>query len=558
MGDRLRLARLLLRRQAGRVRRLLGAPFRLLKHRGTRVPERLVIAPQDIRTTDPTTAADIYGGYFAFAGKSVTAAGRSVFALAPPTAAWAEALAGFGWLRHLRAADSALSRANARALIGDWIALRQRRRGPDWEPGVASRRLISWLTQSPLILDGADGDFYRRFMRQLARHASFLAGVAAQDRAERLPAALALAYYGLCVDPSGAAAQRAFRALADELDRQILPDGGHVSRNPRVLVDLMIDLLPLRQGFASQGIEIPKSVLSAMDRMMPMLRLFRHGEGTLARFNGMSATPADLLATLLTYTDTRGQAIENAPHAGYQRLHAGGSTVIIDTGAPPPRVFSSLAHAGCLSFEFSDGASLLIVNCGAPPPGGEQWRAMARSTAAHSTLVVADTSSCRFVSDRGDPSRAGAPSLTGPRNLVVGRERGPDHVILRASHDGYRKNFGVLHERRLALAADGGRLAGQDALRADEGRPRREALSFALRFHLHPAIHAELTPDGRSVALAPPAGPRWTFDAGGLPLAIEDSVFFAAPDGPRRTKQIVVSSVLDANPDIEWRLIRDR
>ena len=34
--------------------------------------ERIVIAPQDLRTADPTRASEIYGGRFAFAGKIVT------------------------------------------------------------------------------------------------------------------------------------------------------------------------------------------------------------------------------------------------------------------------------------------------------------------------------------------------------------------------------------------------------------------------------------------------------------------------------------------------------
>ena len=57
--------------------------------------------------------------------------------------------------------------------------------------------------------------------------------------------------------------------------------------------------------------------------MMPMLRLFRHGDGALARFNGMGSTHPDLLATLLAYDDVRAQPIEHAPYAGYERLAGG-------------------------------------------------------------------------------------------------------------------------------------------------------------------------------------------------------------------------------------------
>ena len=56
---------------------------------------------------------------------------------------------------------------------------------------------------------------------------------------------------------------------------------GHISRNPGALIELLIDLLPLRQTFAARNIAPPPALLNAIDRMMPMLRFFRHGDGTL-------------------------------------------------------------------------------------------------------------------------------------------------------------------------------------------------------------------------------------------------------------------------------------
>ena len=60
---------------------------------------------------------------------------------------------------------------------------------------------------------------------------------------------------------------------------------------PGALIELLIDLLPLRQTFAARNIAPPPALLNAIDRMMPMLRFFRHGDGNFALFNGMSATP---------------------------------------------------------------------------------------------------------------------------------------------------------------------------------------------------------------------------------------------------------------------------
>ena len=115
-----------------------------------RKADRLVIAPQDLRTADGTRASEIYAGRFAFAGKVVICDGRSPFEIAPPSEEWAAALLGFGWLRHLRAAESGITRANARALVDEWIIAAGRLASgrlaagdpgaPHHRPGSARRR----------------------------------------------------------------------------------------------------------------------------------------------------------------------------------------------------------------------------------------------------------------------------------------------------------------------------------------------------------------------------------------------------------------------------------
>src|SRR6201991_1352404 len=121
--------------------------------------DRLIIAPHDLRTADATRAAEIYAGRFVFAGKIVTCHGRSIFDLEPPSEDWEVALLGFGWLRHLRAADTALTRANARALIEDWISTPSHKRPIGRRADVLARRVISLLSQAPLVLGDTDGKF---------------------------------------------------------------------------------------------------------------------------------------------------------------------------------------------------------------------------------------------------------------------------------------------------------------------------------------------------------------------------------------------------------------
>ena len=523
--------------------------------------DRLTIAPHDLRTADATRAAEIYAGRFVFAGKIVTCHGRSIFELEPPSEDWEISLLGFGWLRHLRAADTALTRANARSLVDDWMSNpANHKRAIGRRADVLSRRVISLLSQAPLVLGDTDSKFYRKYLRGLTREIRYLRYTMLDipDGVPRLQVLIALCYAALCLANQAKQIRSASRKLSDELQRQIPPDGGHISRNPGALIELLIDLLPLRQTFAARNIAPPPALLNAIDRMMPMLRFFRHGDGSVALFNGMSGTPSDLIATLLAYDDTHGAPLASMPHTGFQRLDAGQMTVIIDTGPPPPPNVSQDAHAGCLSFEMSSGTSRIVINCGMPSTGRDNWRAFARGTAAHSTLTYHDTSSCQFV-EMSTMKRLlqGAPIVAGPRNVENFREVVGNGELLTTAHDGYLQRFGMIHRRVLMVSPDGTRLDGEDTISpAPNARVRNNETDYALRFHLHPSVKANRLTDARGVMLVLPNRDVWTFEALDDKVDLEDSVFLAGTDGPRRTAQIVIRQDTRHASSIRWSFTR--
>jgi uncharacterized heparinase superfamily protein len=543
------LARGLFRKLIGRVtgHPLLNWPF-------PAKTDRLVISPQDLRTADATRASEIYSGRFVFAGKVVTCDARSPFEIAPPSEDWAVALLGFGWLRHLRAADSAITRANARALVDEWITSHSTPIA--WRPEVLARRIISWLSQATLLLDDSDVRFYRRFIRSLTRHVRQLRRTApdALDGVPRLQAMIALTYAALCMAGQARHSRAATKRLADELERQILPDGGHISRNPGALIELLVDLLPLRQLFTARNLAPPEALLNAIDRMMPMLRFFRHGDGSFALFNGMGPTPTDLLTTILAYDDARGTPVANAPHSGYQRVDANGTVVLMDTGIPPPMPVSTEAHAGCLSFELSTRQNRIVVNCGLPATSRDSWRQVARSTAAHSTAAFNDASSCRFI-ESGAIKRMldGVPIVSGPRRVTAQRGEQDGAIVLRTSHDGYAPSFDVVHQRSLMLAADGRRLDGEDVFTPAMGEaiaPGRD--QFAIRFHLHPSVKANRLSDTHGAMLVMSNKEVWTFTAYEDRIDLEESVYLAGNDGPRRTVQLVIHGRARNVMRVQW------
>ncbi len=288
----------------------------------------------------------------------------------------------------------------ASALVQDFFELRRPAADdPAIEPGAAARRVLSLLAHAPFLLEDAEPQFSRLLLQGLADQARSLAALLASRRAkgvDRLLCALALLEFSLCTDSSPQLMTQARQVFLATLDEQILADGGHISRNPRTTLDLALDLLALRQLMVAQGVKPPATLTATIDKMISLLRLLQHGDGALARFNGMDAGNPGGLATVFAHEPAGAPRLEDARSSGYARIERGGTTVIMDTGAPPPKDHSREAHAGALSFELSLGPEPVVVNGGAPPPSLETARETARETEAHSTLCLDGQSSSRI------------------------------------------------------------------------------------------------------------------------------------------------------------------
>jgi uncharacterized heparinase superfamily protein len=77
-----------------------------------------------------------------------------------------------------------------------------------------------------------------------------------------------------------------------------------------------------------------------------------------------------------------------------------------------------------------------------------------------------------------------------------------------------------------------------------------------LRFHLHPSVKASRLSDARGVMLVLPNRDVWTFEALDDKVELEDSVFLAGNDGPRRTAQIVIHQNAQQTSSIRWSFAR--
>jgi uncharacterized heparinase superfamily protein len=509
------------------------------------LPENPVVSVRDPWPGDATRGARLLRGelYFYGAVRPLKPGGWADTASSATLRAHAH---GFTWLRDLREIGTDAARMRARALVADWI---EAGREPiAHRPDVAGARITAWLAHFDFFAASADDSFRARMMRWLIADARQLAAsLPAEEMDGRALTALKGVIAASISFPEHVGFLiRAQRFLPQEIARQVLADGGHAERSPAAQLEALKNLIEIRAQLHLANAPAPVSLSAAIDSLSATLRMMRHGDGSLALFNGTRDESAPLLDLVLA--QTQGQAARfvrggpaSLPETGFYRLQAGATVLIVDAGAPPPAGMDRLSHAGTLSFELSVNRTRMIVNCGAAPVSGGAWADAARTTAAHSTLVLNDTSSSELL-----PGSLGRR----PERVTAERQEANGAHWLEASHDGYMKPFGAIHRRRLYVAESGEDIRGEDVVECATGQ------SFAVRFHLHPGVSASLQQDGEGALLRLPAnGGGWRLRAEGGKLTLEESIFLGGPE-PRRTEQVVLTGLPDGAQQVKWAITK--
>jgi uncharacterized heparinase superfamily protein len=520
------------------------------------ITDRIAFHPLDLRTRSLDDADGYFRGRFRLCGETLEVKDASVFSMAPPSEAFAEALHGFEWLRHLEAASGDAARSLALKLAQDWLDHHGTYSKPAWQPEITARRFINIFAHGRFFLLNTDLVWRSRFFVSLRNQSRVLARTVsrAPEGLPRLRAAAGLSLAGLCLSDRSSA-DLGLKFLGAEIEEQILPDGGHTSRSPQSLIEAFHILEMVQQALEAAQRETHPALRGALDRMAPMVRFFRLGDGGLSVFHGGNEGDTRLIAMLLERDDAQGRPFGHAPHSAYQRLAGGRTTVLIDVGAPPPDAHATAAHASCLAFELCAGNQRLVVNCGTATKGQAAWSDALRATAAHSALAVADRSSATVLSPGLVRQTLGACLVPEPGTVRTRRSENAQGISVEAAHDYYAARFGLLHTRHLALSPKGLVLSGLDRVGRVSAKPgkRQTPRKFAIRFHIHPDVRLSLAQGGGSVILKLPNGEGWRFRCGGGDaLSIEESVYFGGGK-MRRCEQLVVSGeIRDEDVEIAW------
>ena len=529
---------------------LLGRIFR-----AGRQPLRLVAVPRDHVIGDRTRGDALLAGRLIIGSATINLA-EVDFAALGSTSPLAREIQGFGWLRDLAASASREKGARlAEAIAGRWLIAHGAKVDEAWAPELWGQRILHWTAYAPYILSSRDAGYRSALLNTLARGARHLDGHAdkAAPGLPRITAWAGVVTAALTLQGGMAKLTRGESGLMRALSAAQYEDGGLMSRSPQEQM-LLVDRLGLvRAAYFAAKQTLPDALENAAAAALAALHGVTMGDGALSSWQGGNPGDAQRLAALIEGCGLRARPLRAARGWGYQRMSALGTVVVLDAAPPPPPRMAAAGCASTLAIEISDGAQRLVVNCGGPGAlptdlPRELIDAL-RTTAAHSTLTMDDTNSTAILPD-GSLGK-------GVTDVVIDRGEDNDSSRLEASHDGYLKGFGLIHQRRLSLGNDGKEVRGEDILTAKGRRKIRESAPYAIRFHLAPGIEPTVTADGMGAILRSPGAPAWNFRCRGAMIMIEESLSIDLRGRPMPTLQLVViGEVSGGGGEVAWQFRR--
>ena len=531
-----------------------GSIFSRLFGQG-RQPLRLVAVPRDHVAGNRARGDALLSGRLVHGSEEISLADVD-FGEVGTAGPSARLLQGFSWLRDLGASASREKGARlAEAVVGRWLIAHGSRADDAWAPELWGERILYWTAYAPYILSSRDSGYRSALLNTMARGSKHLDGNA--DRAApglpRITAWSGALVAALTVQGALSRLSRAESGLMRSLAGAQFEDGGLMSRNPEEQM-LLVDRLGLvRAAYSAAKQNQPESLESAAAAALAALHGVTMGDNALGSWQGGNPSDPARLNALVEGCGLRARPLRQARGWGYQRLSALGTIIVVDAAPPPPAKMAAIGSASTLAMEISDGGQRLVVNCGGP---GSEPTALSpelvqalRSTAAHSTLVLDDTNSTAIIAD-GSLGR-------GVADVEIARSEDNDCSRIEASHDGYVKGFGLVHQRRLSLGNDGKEVRGEDRLVAKGRKKIREAAPFAIRFHLAPGVEATVTADGMGAILRSSGAPPWNFRCRGAMLQVEESLFIDGRGQPIPTLQLVVVGEVSAiGGEIGWQFRR--
>jgi len=452
-------------------------------------------------------------------------------------------LNSFFWLFSL---DLRSSKKDTQNVILQWIDKNHRYSSKSWEIDIVAKRIIAWTSNSRLTYEDGNTEYKNKFNAIIKKQINHL--INEIERSEwvddKIIGCAAIILTGLSYkDHYLKTGLNLLRKLAKfSFDN----DGFPKSRNIRQLCFYLKYFILIREWFRESQSEIPDFINENIYYLGQAYAFCWQNNKVDLLFNGSYETnnlDFDHYLKKLGYSFKN----QNNELGGYTVLNDKKTSLIMDVGSSPDKKFSSNYQAGALSFEIITNGKKLICNSGYFQNYNHKLNELSKSSAIHSTLILDDRSSCKFNKTKNENSKISHGLKILKKNIVFEK----NYWKINAAHDGYLKQYGIVHEREIEFYPEHKKFVGHDKIISKIGIKN---FKFEIRFHLEPNIKIMKTQDNKSI-LIDLNGEGWKFSSANNNMNIDNGLYFGRKNSFVDNLNIVISGMTnDENKTIKWEI----
>ncbi len=453
-------------------------------------------------------------------------------------------LNSFYWFFSL---DLKSSKKKTQKIISNWIEKNSKYNSKSWEFDLTSKRIIAWLSNHNLTIHESDKDYLNLLNKMIQRQTNHLMNEINNSRIidDKMIGCAAIILVGLCYKdekhylPYGLNLIKKISNIA--FDNYGFPK----SRNIKQLIFYLKYFILIREWFQEAQMEVPEHINESIYYLGQGYAFFWQNIKSNILMNGNNIsnnTEFDQYLKRFSYSFKN----INKEFGGYAILYNKKISIVMDVGPPPSSKFSSKYQSGALSFEINSNGKKLISNCGYYEGKNNKLVELSKSTAAHSTLVIDDNSSCRYKKYDGNYLvNYGLKILK--KNIIFEK----NYWKINASHDGYNKKYNTTHEREIEFYPEQFKFVGTDKIL---NKKLNLNIKFDIRFHLEPDVKLMKTQDNSAI-LIELDDEGWKFTCSNFDINIDNGLYFGNKNSYTQNQNIFISGITNnQNENIVWQL----
>ncbi len=443
--------------------------------------------------------------------------------------------------------DLKSSKNNTQKIISDWIDKNYKYNTKSWEFDLTAKRIIAWLSNHNLTINGSDKDYSNVFNDMVQKQTNHLMNEINNSKKidNKIIGCAAIILVGLSYKDQKNYLLYGLNLLKKISNLTFDNFGFTKSRSIKQLIFYLKYYTLIREWFKEAQVEVPDLINETIFYLGQGYAFVWQNINTDILMNGNNISNNNEFDQYLKRFSYKFKN-ENKEFGGYAILSDKRISIIMDVGDPPPSKFSPEYQSGSLSFEIVSNGKKLISNCGYYEGKNEKLVKLSKSTSIHSTLVIDDNSSCNFKKFKKNYLINDSLKIL-KKNIIFEK----NYWKISASHDGYSKKYNVIHERDIEYYPEQFKFVGTDKI---INKKSNLNIKFDIRFHLEPNVKLMKTQDNKAI-LIELEDEGWKFTCNNFNINIDNGLYFGNKNSYTQNQNIFISGITNSkNENISWQL----